>query len=725
MALKSNGLNNKFRTTLDLQLENKLSLVDGWINNPISYSLNGFTLTLNYSKFILNGIIFEETGGVSFVVDEPEEEDRVDIIVIKENIDTFSPINSTDTFNTIKSVEYVYKKGTQAVGSNESLFIKIEIPVTATSLQDCTITTLNKTTTAKEILNKINEVELEIENHEMRITELETNPIETHTHENKEVLDNVTQEQLDQIEINKTNIQNHETRITQLETNGGGGETHEHPNLAVLNKLRQKDLDQIRFNADNILKNTINLSKEILYRKVADDAILMTSSAPTSEFSDLFINTLEDIPYIENLNGAKFYETHSGVGPNKYVELYNNSLHIPEENYKLFHDYFATGKIYAITNSKNVYKVDLNMGTVELEIANTSNIDNSTDTNFIGDYIGGKYYYIPCELGEFRIYKYDTLLRTWFDETPASTPVFNVPSDTLCFIDSRYYLNLIFVSGENKGKHIAYDAVQNKFISDFKTFEDFDSLETGSFLYTVVPRFNRLYILNNYMLYEITGYDQYRKNLTMYKKEVSFWQDLSESVLFLDTENWILKVAFGYLSRDPFEPILDSQILEININSGRTDIKDIQNYPQDFLSGSNKQALYVLDENWDISRVYFYKLNSIDPDAIYMIDIKYGEFIQQQQWSFESQALNTTEVLNNVYAYIQYVANYKDPSAGLIGIQFSRDGGMTWSNIVNPEQLIDISTLPVGTQLKLRFLCTGDLLVTAYAFGGGNNLLFE
>lgn len=110
MALKSNGLNNKFRTTLDLQLENKLSLIDGWINNPISYSIDGFTLTLNYSKFILNGIIYEETGGVSFTIDEPEEEDRVDIIVIKENIDTFSPLNSTDTFNTIKSVEYVYKK---------------------------------------------------------------------------------------------------------------------------------------------------------------------------------------------------------------------------------------------------------------------------------------------------------------------------------------------------------------------------------------------------------------------------------------------------------------------------------------------------------------------------------------------------------------------------------------------------------------------------------------
>jgi hypothetical protein len=366
------------------------------------------------------------------------------------------------------------------------------------------------------------------------------------------------------------------------------------------------------------------------------------------------------------------------------------------------------------------------MGIVELEIANTSEIDTTTNINFVGDYLGGVYYYIPCESGEFRIYKYNTSSRTWFDETPASAPVFNVPSDTLCFIDSRNNLNLIFVSGENKGKHIAYNVVQNKFISDFKTFEAFDSLKTGSFLYTVVPRFNRLYILNNYMLYEIIEYDQYRNNLRMYEKEVSFWEDLSESVLFFDSENWILKVAFGYLSEDPFGHILNSQILEININSGRTEVKDMQNYPQDFLSGSNnKQALYVLDENWDISRVYFYKLNSIDPDAIYMIDIKYGEFIQKQEWSFESQALDTTEVLNNVYAYIQYVANYKDPSASLIGIQFSRDGGMTWSNIVNPEQLIDISTLPVGTQLKLRFLCTGDLLVTAYAFGGGNNLIFE
>lgn len=246
------------------------------------------------------------------------------------------------------------------------MFIKIEIPITASSLEDCTITTLNKTTTAKEILNKISEIELEIENHEQRITELETNPTETHTHENKEVLDNITQEQLDQIEINKTNIQSHETRITELETNGvGGGETHEHPNLAILNKIRQKDLDQIKHNVDNIVKLKIDLSKEILFRNVMQDATWeyeYKSFKPLTEFIDLFIDTLEGWSYttdFSKFDGCNYNENYKAITSNKYVNLYSQEFpNLYEEKWKLFQDApLNGGKVYAVTQSKKFMKL--------------------------------------------------------------------------------------------------------------------------------------------------------------------------------------------------------------------------------------------------------------------------------------------------------------------------------------------------------------------------------
>ena len=705
MALKSNGLNNKFRTTLDLQLENKLSLIDGWINNPISYSIDGFTLILNYSKFILNGIIYEETGGVSFTIDEPEEEDRVDIIVIKENIDTFSPLNSTDTFNTIKSVEYVYKKGTQAVGNDETLFIKIEIPITALSLEDCTITTLNKTRASSELLQWIEDLE-------NRVSDLEETPT-------------IPQELLDLIQENADNIQDHEQRIAVLENTPAGSEFE---NEAILKKIRQKDLDQIKHNVDNIVKLKIDLSKEILFRNVMQDATweyLGETYKPLSEFSDLFIDTLESGPNTvdyETLNGCLYDDNYKDIVPSKYVNLYSQVFpNLYEEKWKLFQDApLNGGKVYAVTQTKKIHEINLDTMTATEITVDRSEIDSSTDAAFIGVFYNNnrRYYYIPCEK-EFKLYTYDMNTKKWYDETPSIIPDFYIPRDSICYIDvDESKLIIIITSGENKGRYLVIDIYSKEFFNtDFPTHPIFEGLREGYFLYTYAPTIDTFYILDifNSKLYEIVAYLSDNNTFIYYTTELQLLYPLDKGIMFYNPQTSKLYILFG---DEPY-------FFELDPWRGSLLAKQINNYPDKWLTnGFNKEALNIV-VNYNVSKIYFYRLRDgmVTDDNIYMLDLNEWEILQQQDWSFETIIFETSEVLDNVYTYIQYFEKMDD--GYFRGVQFSRDGGTTWSNIVGSDEIIDISNQPEDTNLKLRFLFSGDVFVTCYVFGGGNNLIFE
>lgn len=268
--LRTSLIHDRNITVLDRQRENKRTMIDGFIGAQPTFLRSGWILTLNPCSFVLEGFPFE-TGSFAMSVPPSGPAVRADSVVVRFQRGTVI-LPSGETVETVTGVSMLYKAGVSAPGENEALFATVVVPGGATSLDFCTVTLqMARSFTAEEsrldLINRVQEVSLSVP-------------------QNGEVLSQITQPLVDKlIQIDPTPAWR-PANASILEAVDAA--LVERANSAV----QDATFSAFRAKYENErMSVNINLMRESLSRRVADEA-LGVSRTPASELSDLYIDTL-------------------------------------------------------------------------------------------------------------------------------------------------------------------------------------------------------------------------------------------------------------------------------------------------------------------------------------------------------------------------------------------------------------------------------------------------
>ncbi|MBT2217817.1 hypothetical protein KK120_18580 [Virgibacillus dakarensis] len=499
-------------------------------------------------------------------------------------------------------------------------------------------------------------------------------------------------------------VDEHRVRIEALESNSGGGSGGDVDLSEVNRKIRNLE-------NKNMIQD-INLIKESLGRKIADQAIGFEAK-PVQNFTDL---VTDDLVNNANINHFEYC----------YYDGYTKTIAEqtgPSDRYQI-------GE-----------KVTGNWG---------SNYFVQVESD------GWSIYPALCELtNTFEFYK-DNVKQELTGDTGFSTEKYDTFS---CHVEENNTLLITRANWDNPEERIfILDLNTNVLTNISDLFDNTDYLTSLMGLF-YIPH-DDIYVgitwdgfitidLNTNKIELDTNLDIYPSSTHMYwdKEDNSFYyfDSMNGEMNIVQYNDGISVSSFPVNNPNNYDlgngfmyKIEDTFYLEFNANDP-TYLYTIS--LQDFtLIRREKNNLYNFQIDGYLPSMYIKRPDPSNPDFVALnfvmvaglrnatttkqenygyikrlTDYQYDPEWSVGEWYVETEDIETTTPLDIVYSYVGY---YTGTMGQFVGIQFSRDGGTTWSEPVPEETEVDISNQPEGYTLRVRMYFKYDAELAMYGFGG-------
>ncbi|MDN4094341.1 hypothetical protein QYF48_16150 [Brevibacillus agri] len=498
----------------------------------------------------------------------------------------------------------------------------------------------------------------------------------------------------------------------------------------LFNKINQ-DIKNLR---EENKKMNINFLKEVTRSRIKEESTNTNSSKPVKDFTDMKYDALFDSKEFDFALSKDCYwdfqtkTVRSIRAVNKRPSFGEAKKDMPVQYSNIMFyrtTYDSNYQLYFFDQMKKLYRTNVGYSGLEsVEELVIQNPEVITKENLYGF----KAAYSP---------DYHSLLifPGYIDNQSFTAYILDINTLTITDIS----LN----GGSKPAKHVFVDALV-WYDKTNRVFCFSGSSYNNDKLYTYSPDTNTFNSYNNsfsYMQNHIKAFDEATQTVYVFNpitrtvaniKFIGSGFDIKTNGLMGDVPNLAGAMAFIKDDEMLFFYCYEANDKVFALNLHNYQIYDKNYYvPKPLSSDDTSSVLYVeiLQDNWgnplynQVRTAYFYNLNA-EP-TLYTWTYKYNEDPanpynpsdpnNQVPWEFVTMPILTSEVLNFVYSYVTVLNNLYGQ---LVGVQYSRDDGKTWSEFVQTEDLTEISNQPSGTKLRLKIVAKHDAEIVSYGFGG-------
>ncbi|MFD2086925.1 hypothetical protein ACFSND_17100 [Brevibacillus brevis] len=497
----------------------------------------------------------------------------------------------------------------------------------------------------------------------------------------------------------------------------------------LFNKINQ-DIKNLR---DENKKTNINLLKQATRSRIVEESVGYNNK-PVKDFTDMKYDALFDSKEFDNtLSKECFwdYETKTvrsirAVNKRPSFSEAKKDMPVQYSNIMFYRtSYDSNYQLYFFDQMKKLHKINVGHSGLEqieeLVIQNPEVISKenlygfkaaySSDHNSLLIFPG----YIDNQSFTAYILDINTLTITNISLNSGTKPEKHIFGDALVWYDKANRVFCFSGSSYNNDKLYTYSPDTNSFNSYNNSF---------SYMHNHIKAFDEstqtVYVFNpitrtvSAIKFNGSGFVIETKNTT------GDATNLAGAMAFIKDDEMLF--FYCYEAND--------KVFSLNLHNNQIYNKNYY-VPKPLSSDDTSSVLYVeiLQDEWgnplynQVRTAYFYNLNS--DSTLYTWTYKYNEDPanpynpsapeNQIPWEFVTMPISTSEVLNFVYSYVTVLNNLYGQ---LIGVQYSRDDGQTWSGFVQTEDLTDISSQPNGTKLRLKIVAKHDAEIVSYGFGG-------